>query len=264
MTAMTVDRAARTFEPRTIPFARVVAIELRKMFDTRAGFWLMSSIAAAAVVASVAVIAFGSDQAQAYSSFGQAFGIPMTIILPMVAVLAVTSEWTQRSGLTTFTLVPHRGRVAWGKAAATAVVAVVSMALAFGVGALGTLLGSALHDTAVVWDVSMSQALYIVAGDAVAMAMGFMLGVLIRNSPGAIVAYFVYSFVVPTLSGLLAASQAWWRDLQPWLDFNFDHYRLYDGGLSAEQWLQTGTSALLWFVLPLTIGLVTLLRSEVK
>ena len=42
----------------------------------------------------------------------------MTIILPMIAILSVTSEWSQRSGLTTFTLVPHRGRVILAKAIA--------------------------------------------------------------------------------------------------------------------------------------------------
>src|SRR3712207_8192920 len=46
-----------------------------------------------------------------YGEFTLAIGVPMTIILPILAVLSVTSEWSQRSGLATFTLVPHRGRV---------------------------------------------------------------------------------------------------------------------------------------------------------
>jgi ABC-2 type transport system permease protein len=266
MTTATMERVAETAGPdvRPIPMTRVVGVELRKMFDTRSGFWLMTSIVLASVIASAAVIIFGGDSGQAYDSFGQAFGIPMTVILPIVAVLAVTSEWTQRSGLTTFTLVPHRGRVIGGKAIATAIVAITSMALAFGIGALGTVLGSAIHGVHPVWDISLSQALYITAGDSIGMAMGFMLGALLRNSAGAIVAYFVYSFVLPTLSGLLAGAQDWWHHLQPWLDFNFDQYRLYDGGLSAEQWLQTGVASLLWLVLPLAIGITLLMRSEVK
>ncbi len=35
-------------------------------------------------------------------------------------------------------------------------------------------------------------------GNVLGMLFGFMLGVLIRNSAGAIVAYFVYTFVLPT------------------------------------------------------------------
>ena len=48
--------------------------------------------------------------------------------------------------------------------------------------------------------------------------VGFTLGVLIRNSPGAIVAYFVYGFVAPGMLTLLAFSQAWFHDLRPWVD----------------------------------------------
>ena len=61
------------------------------------------------------------------------------------------------------------------------------------------------------------------------LLVGFMLGVLIRSSAGAIVAYFVYSFVLPTLSALLAGSQDWFRDLQPWVDFNFAQSALFNG-----------------------------------
>ncbi len=53
------------------------------------------------------------------------------------------------------------------------------------------------------------------------LMMGFTLGVLIRNSPGAIVGYFVYSLVLPTLAGLLAANQSWFADVQGWVDFNY-------------------------------------------
>ena len=72
----------------------------------------------------------------------------MVVILPIVAILSVTSEWSQRTGLSTFTLVPHRGRVLAAKAAAALVVAVVSMALAFAVGAIGNVSGRPSPGTA--------------------------------------------------------------------------------------------------------------------
>ena len=50
------------------------------------------------------------------------------------------------------------------------------------------------------------RSLYIVLGNVLGLLIGFMLGVLIRNSAGAIVGYFVYSFVLPTLSALLAGA----------------------------------------------------------
>ena len=80
-----------------------------------------------------------------------------------------------------------------------------------------------------VWDVSLTDAAYIVLGNVLGMLIGFMLGVLIRNSAGAIVAYFVYTLVLPPLSGLLAGNQALVRDSQPWVDFNFAQGALFNG-----------------------------------
>lgn len=268
-TIATADTVTVPYTPapslhQKIPASRVVGVELRKMFDTRAGFWMMMSIGIAAVLATGAVIAFAPDSSQTYESFASAFGFPMAVILPMIAILSVTSEWSQRSGLSTFTLVPHRGRVIAAKGAATLVVAVASMALAFGIGAVGNLLGSVITGNDLAWDISMSEVLYILAGNTVGMAMGFMLGVLLRNSSGAIVAYFVYSLLLPTISGILASAQEWWGDLMPWVDFNYNQNSLFEGGFTGENWAQFGVAGLIWFVAPLAIGLWLLMRSEVK
>ena len=99
-----------------IPLTRIVAVELRKSFDTRAGFWLLASIGIAALLTTGAVIAWAPEEQLTYSQFTLAIGFPMSVILPIIAVLSVTAEWSQRSGLTTFTLVPHRGRVLLAKA----------------------------------------------------------------------------------------------------------------------------------------------------
>ena len=54
-----------------------------------------------------------------------------------------------------------------------------------------------------------------------------MLGVLIRASTGAIVAYFILTFLLPTVFGLLAESQQWFHDLQPWVDIQFAQAGLF-------------------------------------
>ena len=122
--AATHRERARTASAR-IPLSRLVGVELRKMFDTRSGFWLMASILITSVLATAAIIVFAPDDQQTYDNFAAAVGIPMTVILPIIGILAVTSEWSQRSGLTTFTLVPHRGRVLWAKFIAAVGVGVV-------------------------------------------------------------------------------------------------------------------------------------------
>ena len=129
------------------------------MFDTRSGFWLMASILITSVLATGAVILWAPDSELTYSTFAAAIGFPMAVILPMIAVLSVTSEWSQRSGLTTFTLVPHRGRVITAKAIAAIIVGVVSMLIAMVVGAVGNLIGTALTGTDLIWDASVSGSL---------------------------------------------------------------------------------------------------------
>jgi hypothetical protein len=259
----TVVQLARV-EHKPVPFSRIVAVELRKMFNTRSGFWLMASIVITAVIATGAVILFAPADAITYDTFAAAIGFPMTVILPIIAILSVTSEWSQRTGLTTFTLFPWRGRVIGAKAIAAIGIGVVSIPIAFAIGAIGNLLGSAITGNDLVWDVTFATASYIVFANVLGLLVGFMLGLLIRNSAGAIVGYFVYSFVLPTLFALLAAMQSWFADLQPWVDFKFAQGELFDGSLTGEQWANLGTASLIWLVLPLLVGLLMLKRSEVK
>lgn len=247
-----------------VTLRRLTRVELRKMRDTRAGFWMMASIVITALLATVAVILFAPSDDIAYVSFATAIGFPMTVILPLVAVLSVTSEWSQRTGLTTYTMIPHRRRAIAAKALASLVVAIASMLLAFTLGAVGNLIGATVAGTDLVWDVSVTEGLSIVLGNVLGVAVGFTLGMLLRNSPGAIVGFFVYAFVIPTLLGLLAASQKWFSDLQPWIDFQLTQTALFSGNLSAQQWANLGTAGMLWLVVPHLLGLRAALRSEVK
>lgn len=247
-----------------IPFTRLAGVEARKMFDTRSGFWLLAGIGIAATLATAAVIVFAPDDAQVYGNFASAVGFPMALLLPVIAILSVTSEWTQRSGLTTFALVPHRGRVLLAKAVVAVVVGVVSMLLAMGIGALGQLLGAAVHGVDPVWDFALSQLATIVLANVLGLLMGFTLGVLLRSSPAAITAYVVYAFLVPTMAGLLAAYQSWFADVQGWVDFQYSSTLLYEGGLSSSEWARLGVSGLIWLVVPLVVGVLLVRRSEVK
>jgi ABC-2 type transport system permease protein len=91
--------------------------------------------------------------------------------------------------------------------------------------------------------VTVTNLLNIVLANVLGMGVGFMLGVAIRSTPGAIVAYFVYSFLLPGLALLLAASQDWFRHLQPWVDFDFSQGAMFEGALSAQQWAHLGSES---------------------
>jgi ABC-2 type transport system permease protein len=263
--AATATAAHAPGASRPIPTGRLVKVELRKMFDTRAGFGMLVSIGALSLLATAAVVVFAPDSSVTYARFASAIGLPMSVILPMIAILAVTGEWSQRSGLTTFTLVPSRGRVIGAKAMATALVGVGSMLVAFAVGAVGNLAGSAIAGVDTVWDVSLTDAPQIVLGNLVGMAIGFTLGVVLRASAPAIVGYFVVSLVLPGVLELLALVREWFSDLQPWIDWNDTQVALFEGTTNTgEEWAMLASTTAIWIVLPLVFGLTALRRSEIK
>jgi ABC-2 type transport system permease protein len=247
-----------------IPLSRITTTEVRKMLDTRSGFWLMASIGILALLTTSAVILWAARDELTYSTFVSAISIPMTLVIPMVAILSVTGEWSQRSGLTTFTLVPHRSRVITAKALACLGVAVVTTPFAFGVGALGNIVGTSIAGVNPVWDLTVTNLLTIMLANVLGMMVGFMLGVVIRSSAAALGAYFIYQFLLPSLALLLARSQEWFRDLQPWVDFDFNQSPLLEGALTSQQWVQLLATGAIWLVVPLAVGLVFVVRAEVK
>jgi ABC-type transport system involved in multi-copper enzyme maturation permease subunit len=270
MTATTTDpdgpsvATGRRTDPAPIPLSRIVRVELRKMFDTRSGFWLIASIVITGLIATVATIAFAPDQDLTYYNFAKAIGFPITVILPMVALLSITSEWSQRSGLTTFTYVPRRGRLVWGKTLSSITVAIASMLFAFAAGAIGTVVGCSIAGTPAVWDLTPAHATTIVLGNLVSLLTGTMLGMLLRSSAGGLVTYFVITLLVPNLFGLLAASQHWFEQLQPWVDLGYAQSFMFEGMHTGAQWAHVATTVLIWIVLPGIVGLRLVLRSEVK
>ena len=265
MTTITVDPVREETVPvRGIPLSRVVGVELRKMFDTRAGLWLMASILIAALISTVATILFAPESDLTYYTFAAAIGFPMTVILPIIAILAITGEWSQRTGLTTFTLVPHRTRVILAKVIASVVVGVTSMVIALVFGVAGNLVGPAITGTDRVWDVSVIHFLNIVLGSLISLLLGTMLGILFRSSPVALVSYFVISFLLPTVFGVLATNEEGFRDIQRWIDLNLAQSFLFDGTISGDQWARLAVATTVWVVVPAILGLRLVLRSEVK
>jgi ABC-2 type transport system permease protein len=247
-----------------IPLARITTTELRKMLDTRSGFWAMAGIGLVSLFTTAMVILFADREDLTYRTFAAAISVPMGLILPIIAILSVTAEWSQRSGLTTFTLVPHRWRIIAGKLIASVLVAVVASPVGFAIGALGNGSGSAVAGVDPVWDLPAVDLLTIALANVLGMLVGFMLGVVVRGSTGALVAYFLYQFLLPTLALVLAAKQEWFHDLQPWVDFDFATGALLDGSLSGQQWVHLAVTGLIWLAVPLAVGLRLVVRAEVK
>jgi len=249
-----------------IPMSRLIKVELRKMFDTRAGLWLCFSIGLiTSLVLLIQIwVASAQDLKLHYTSFLTSMSIPMGILLPVLGVMAVTQEWGQRTGLVTFTMEPRRTRTVIAKLAVGVVIAMAAIALALVLAILGNLLYGATGAYAVDWDATPGIVLGFLGLQEFGLLIGFMLGMVFINTAGAIVAYFVYSFVLPGLFEWGSATIGWFHDSRPWFDFNYSQTPLVDGSLSQTEWAHLGVSGVIWFVLPMIFGIWRLLRTEVK
>ncbi|WP_402469086.1 hypothetical protein [Isoptericola aurantiacus] len=247
-----------------IPVRRLVDVELRKLADTRSSRWLLAAVGAIVVLVVVALGVWGTDQEVAFSSLVSNTAFPLQLLLPLVAVLAVTGEWSQRGALTTFALVPRRDRVMAAKAVAAVLVSLAATALSFAAGAVGTLVTAQVRGIKATWDLPPDLALRLVLANLVAVAFGFVVAVVIRSSAPALVSYLAFMLVVPMLSGVAAGLFGWWAEHGAWLDLSWAMQFVGSPEITGEQWAQVGTSALLWIALPLVLGMRRLLRVEIR
>jgi ABC-type transport system involved in multi-copper enzyme maturation permease subunit len=246
-----------------VPMSRLIAVELRKLVNTRAGLWLVLAIGLVSLLIMTAMLIWAEDSDLMFGNIFGLMNIPTGFLLPVLAILLVTSEWGQRTGLVTFTLEPRRSRVVVAKLATALVAAVGAMLTALAFGALGTVLAGVIHGApAGDWHMTLAGLSNSVMLQLMALLMGFAFGMLIRNSAAAIVLYFV----IPTIWSILAQVIPWVRDhLQKWADFSFAQQPFQSGEwASGQEWAHLATSGTIWLVLPLVFGIWRLLRSEVK
>lgn len=243
---------------RRIPLRRLVRVELRKLTDTRSGKWLLIAIAIITTLIVGAVFLTASTSERTFINFMGATATPQGFLLPVLGILLVTSEWTQRSALVSFTLMPVRGRVLAAKVIAALIAGLLAIVLAMTVAALATLAGGADNAWAHIGLDDVGKfAILQVSG----VLQGLAFGLLFLNSAAAIVTYFV----LPTAFSILANL---WRALEkaaPWVDLGTSQQPLFGAtSMSGEQWAHLGTGTLIWVVLPFVIGMVRVLRAEVK
>jgi len=250
-----------------IPFGRLFAVELRKTVDTRAGRWLIGITVGLALLAETIFlwVVVAQDEAAAFGDFVAAAAFVSSILLPVVGIMLVTSEWSQRTAMTTFTLEPRRVRIVMAKLLAGVALTAFVIAFALVVGLVCNLLYGALAShQSIDWTFGWSGFAGFVINQTFAMLGGFALACLLLNTPAAIVVFFVYKWVLPGLFGIGAALMTWFDHLAPWLDFQSASSELYDMPLTGDQWAHLVVSGLLWLVLPLAVGLWRILRAEVK
>ncbi|MGC4960321.1 ABC transporter permease [Gordonia sp. DT218] len=249
----------------SIPLTRLTAVELRKLVDTRAGFWLTASIGLISVVVVVAMLIANHDK-PGDLNFGQFFGmmnIPTGIILPILAILLVTGEWSQRTALTTFTMEPRRERIVTAKLLAALVAGIGAVVLSLVLGAVGNVIaGIAFTDPAGAWSFTAAGLVNSFLLQMFGLLLGFAFAALILNTPGTIVAYFA----LPTALSLVTELVPWFKDnLGQWIDTTSTNAPFQSGDwATGSEWARLIVSAVVWIAIPLTLGVIRVLRSEVK
>ena len=252
--------APESAERRTgIPMTRLTLVELRKLGDTRSGLWLLIVIGLAAAAAVALVLAAAPADEKTFADMYAFSLVPASILLPVLGILSMTSEWSQRTALTTFTLTPARGRVLAAKLIAAVLIAIATTAGAAAVSALGTVIAPATGGDGS-WNVDAAMVGQLLVNQVVFVLMGSAFGALLLNSPLAIVLYFA----IPTLWTVLGEMVRWLRTAAGWVDINMTSVPLSEPDMTGDQWAHFGVAALIWVVLPLVLGTLRVLRREVS
>lgn len=251
--------------PRT-PLSRLVGVEVRKAIDTRAGFWFATSIVGLVLVVLLIYTLAAPDDAKGFGDMLSVAGGVLGYFLPILIIMLVTSEQSQRNGLVTFTLEPQRSRVVAAKFLAGISLAATVMVLASLLAAAFTAFAAA---TGVSSDWSVDGNLLFngfVLANLIGVFVGFAIAMLLMNTPAGIVVYFAYSLILPIAVGILGSLSSGFEKVAPWIEFNTAQTPLFTGDYqpSGEEWAQIATTGFLWLIVPLVLGTMRLLRIEFK
>lgn len=236
----------------SIPFSRLFLVELRKQIDTRAGRWLLIVIALVNTALIVLTLTTAEAKYLTWSELTMAASIGQLLLLPLIGVLAATSEWSQRTALTTFALEPRRTRVNMAKLASAAVLGLIVMALTLVAGAVANVAGMLWRGGDGSWAMDWSMLFGAALALLLLVAQGIAFGLALLSTPVAIVAYLLLPTLWTVLTAFIDALAAPAR----WLDMNVTLVPLMAGGdLSPTGWSQLTTSVIVWVGLPLAVGL---------
>ena len=238
-----------------IPFRRLLRVEWRKGIDTRSAQWLLAASAAVVVATEAIPLAMPTQTDQAYEGYLAFAALGLCILLPAVSILVLTTEWTQRTVLATFTQEPRRLRVVHAKVLSGLILGVVGVAFVGIVATAGLALSAALGRD-VTWQLSASHAFGLLTFVLLNNLMGMAFGtVLLRTAPAVVLFY-----ALPTVWSLVSFGAM--QNVRDWLDT----VRTFGWVLSAE-WAghvpQMIVSTAVWVLVPLLVGLVRTVRHEV-
>lgn len=263
---MTAPIHAKTIDPTVapIPLVREVGVELRKLVDTRAAWALVGTAVALGVL--LAGIQMTVPTPTTFAESISPFSMVGKIFVGVLTIILVSGEWSRRTALSTFTLEPRRERVIAAKACAALIGALTTYLSVLVLAALVTAVrGGPFGGSAAALRASAVGMLFDVL-------MAFALALAVLNTVGAIVAYLVLPDVVmPLLVTVLALVVEGSGDkiglasrLLGWVSPRRVLDALQAASPGATAWAQLLVCAVIWIGVPALIGIVRVMRSDVK
>jgi ABC-type transport system involved in multi-copper enzyme maturation permease subunit len=236
--------------------SRLTNVELRKMVDTRAGFWMLLAIAGLTVVTAFLSALLGSDSHHTLRTILGNAVQPAVVFLPILGVLLVASEWSQRTAQITFTLVPQRGRVLWAKIVAGVVISLIALVFALAVSVAATAIASpgVEHTWSLPFPLLRQMAVYVITATLIGIGFG---AVCLSSAPA-----IVLNFVLPIAWAAIASINAI-ESTARWLDQARSLAPLTDHVMHGAEWAKAGTSLVVWMVIPLLVGAWRIARAEI-
>jgi ABC-2 type transport system permease protein len=237
-----------------IPFARLVGVEWTKATDTRAGRWLLALSAVSTAGIMVVPVVAPSSFDQTHAGYLGAAALALSILLPVVAILLFTGEWSQRSIMTTFTQEPRRLRVVNAKLTVSMALGLVAAAFGAVVTAAGIALASATGRTLEAdlgIGIIIGYVLYVLLNVFAAVA----LGALLQSSAAAIAA----SFALPASFAVLGTASTLVSD---WIDMSTTWRAILENDWAGNV-AQIVFSIVFWVGAPLAAGIARTVRRDV-
>ena len=142
-----------------------------------------------------------------------------SFLLPILAIMLVTSEWSQRTALVTFTLEPRRSRVVLAKLVVAQLLTVLTLVVAFVVGVVCTAICEIVQPELTSWAIGLGDLAGWLVTQTLTMLGGFALATLLLNTPASIVLFVVYRYVLPGIFVAAAALGGTLEQIARWVDF---------------------------------------------
>lgn len=184
-------------------------IDLRSYLDTR-GAAIMLTLSVLALVAFAALGGLIQPYVMPEGTSDVEFtfivmSLPLSLIIPVITVLIMAGEWSDRSIQNTFLQRPGRLAVLGSKAIASVVVSVVLMALSVGLAAAATWIGGELMGEGAVFSSFRSLLTTQLLTVASTLVFALAMGVLLQSTVVSLVVAIGLPFIVGTAGAIAMA-----------------------------------------------------------